>query len=256
MKAGNAATLMVDEGHGPRTPDRRRVGDGLDRFDPDEQGPGALRAMTLALRAKDAYTHAHSRRVGIRAVAIARELNLGKDLQREIRLAGELHDMGKIGVPGELLRRPGKLTPDEHRRVLTHTLIGERMLAPLMSSHPVVLSVVRSHHERVDGRGFPDGLAGAAIPLPARIVAVADAFDAMTSGRSYRPAVSRGAALTELMAHAGTQFYSTCVRALARALARERRVRSRGPRERRRTAGSKLRSRRNTLRAIDPCTVP
>lgn len=191
-----------------------------DHFDPIGGLPGtrtfaaAMRVLVGALDAKDADTWQHSSRVSALAVAMARTLGLDARMQSELRIAGELHDVGKIGVPVELLRRPGRLTTAEYRAVLLHTVIGERMLRPLMRAHPQVLQAVRSHHERFAGGGFPDGLRGYAIPLAARIVAVADAFDAMTSSRPYRPALGVTAAVRELRASSGTQFDPACVRAL------------------------------------------
>jgi HD-GYP domain-containing protein (c-di-GMP phosphodiesterase class II) len=129
-------------------------------------------------------------------------------------IAAQLHDIGKIGVPDELLHKPGLLTPEERLQILEHTVIGGQILAPVFADRPVVLAVVRSHHERVDGSGYPDGLRGEQIPLVARIVAVADAFDAMISERPYRPARSRPEAIRELLRCSGTHFDPRCVRAL------------------------------------------
>ena len=103
-----------------------------------------------------------------------------------IRLGGELHDIGKIGTSETVLHKPGTLTKEEFRQIIKHPLLGEKMLSPLAHDSPDVLRIVRSHHERLDGRGFPDGLRGEKIPIEARIVAVADAFDAMTTRRPYR----------------------------------------------------------------------
>ena len=156
----------------------------------------------------------HSARVRRFAVAVAGQLGLAEEVVQEIGLAAELHDVGKVAVPRALLDKAGPLSADEHRRVLEHTVIGERMLAPLLGDHPVVLAAVRSHHEWVDGSGYPDGLVGERIPLVARIVAVADAFDAMTSMRPYRAALSTRMAVREVVRCAGTQFDQRCMRAL------------------------------------------
>ncbi|MBI4421116.1 MAG: HD-GYP domain-containing protein [Gemmatimonadetes bacterium] len=172
--------------------------------------------LARSLDAKDAYTWGHSTRVSQYSVRIARGLGLGPPWCAAVALGAELHDVGKIGVPRELLQRPGPLTPSEHRQVMQHTVIGEGMLRPVFPDHSEVLGVARWHHERVDGRGFPDGLRGEWIPLPARIVAVADAFDAMTSERPYRPPLSLDAALAELEASAGTQLDARCVDAFVR----------------------------------------
>lgn len=187
----------------------------------------ATHALAQALEAKDAYTWGHSARVGVLAAAMARELGVELDDIAEIGLGGELHDVGKIGVPESLLHKPGPLTPKEYRRVMEHTVIGERILSPLLRHHPTVLSIVRSHHERVDGRGLPDGLQGDEIPLDARIVAAADAFDAMTSPRPYRAApLDPGAAMDELARNVGSQFDSECVQALQAALPDRRMARA------------------------------
>lgn len=175
---------------------------------------GALASLAAAIEAKDPYTMGHSSRVRRHAEAIARHLGLGEALVAEIGVAAALHDVGKIGVPDELLRRTGQLTAEERQQILEHTVIGERILAPLLHGHPLGLAVARWHHEWVDGRGYPDGLRGDEIPLAARIVAVADAFDAMSSSRPYRAALVLGAALRELVKCAGTQFDAQCVRAL------------------------------------------
>jgi putative two-component system response regulator len=124
----------------------------------------------------------------------------------DIRLGAELHDIGKIGTREAVLRKPGPLTADEFTHITEHTVLGERILAPLARANPVVLSIVRSHHERVDGAGFPDHLDGDRIPWAARIVAVADAFDAMTTDRSYRTSLRPTRALSELAACTGTHF--------------------------------------------------
>jgi HD-GYP domain-containing protein (c-di-GMP phosphodiesterase class II) len=188
---------------------------------------GALASLIEAVGAKDPYTQGHSLRVARYAAAIAKELGLSKADRREIALAAELHDVGKIGVPDELLCKPGPLSEAERVRVLDHTLIGERILAPLLAGRWVILGVVRWHHERVDGTGYPDGLRGEEIPLAARIVAVADAFDAMRTARPYRRSLSGRAAIAELVRAAGSQFDPRCVQALLQVL-RKRALARRG----------------------------
>ncbi len=180
----------------------------------------ALASLVEAVGAKDPYTRGHSLRVARYAGAIAKELGLSKPECREIALAAELHDVGKIGVPDELLRKPGPLSESERVRVLDHTLIGERILAPLLADCPVILGVVRWHHERLDGRGYPDALKGEEIPLAARIVAVADAFDAMRTARPYRRSLAGRVAIAELLRGAGSQFDPRCVAALLAVLRR------------------------------------
>lgn len=177
------------------------------------QAAGAVASLLEAVGAKDPYTRWHSRRVSRYARAIALELGLSVHHQGEVALAGELHDVGKIGVPDELLHKTGPLTQEERCRVLDHTVIGERILAPLLVDRPAVLAAVRWHHEWVDGSGYPDGLTAQAIPLIPRILAVADAFDAMTSTRPYRPPLPRSVALGELRRGVGGQFDPECVRA-------------------------------------------
>ena len=130
-----------------------------------------------------------------------------------IRLGGELHDIGKIGTREAVLHKPGSLTDDEFRQISEHPLLGERMLSPLAQESPDVLRIVRSHHERLDGRGFPDGLRGEKIPIEARIVAVADAFDAMTTRRPYRDSRPPDVALAELRRVAGSQLDPDAVEA-------------------------------------------
>jgi putative two-component system response regulator len=124
----------------------------------------------------------------------------------DIRLGGELHDIGKIGTKEEILNKPGPLTSDEFQHIKAHSTLGERILAPFFTSSPIVLRVVRSHHERMDGSGFPDSLRGDQIPLEARIVAVVDAFDAMTTNRAYRSPRSASDAIQELRRCAGVHF--------------------------------------------------
>ncbi len=176
--------------------------------------PPAFNALARAVNAKDPYTGGHCDRVSVLAVLIARRLGLDSETCRDIAVGAMVHDVGKIGVSSQLLNKEGSLTPEEVREIQRHPLIGESILQPLLPDLPVILGIVRSHHERVDGRGYPDGLRAEAIPLPARIVAVADAFDAMTSRRAYRAAKTLGGALDELVANIGVQFDGRCVRAL------------------------------------------
>ena len=147
-----------------------------------------VQMLARALEAKDAYTRGHSMRVSQYAVATASRLGFTGQGLEGIRLGGELHDIGKIGTREAVLHKPTSLTPEEFRQITEHPALGERMLSPLAHESPDVLKIVRSHHERLDGRGFPDGLRGEKIPIEARIVAVADSFDAMTTRRPYREA--------------------------------------------------------------------
>ncbi|HET9294245.1 MAG TPA: HD domain-containing phosphohydrolase [Gemmatimonadales bacterium] len=176
-------------------------------------------AQTLAhaLEAKDAYTRGHSQRVREYAVRTAVFLGFTGDFLDNIRLGAELHDIGKIGTREAVLNKPGRLTADEFRHITEHTVLGERILAPLARERPIVLHIARSHHERLDGDGFPDGLRGDSIPLEARIVAVVDAFDAMTTNRAYRASLQPNEAYEELDRCAGTHFDPQVVEAFHKA---------------------------------------
>ncbi|MGH7535793.1 MAG: HD-GYP domain-containing protein, partial [Gemmatimonadales bacterium] len=170
-----------------------------------------VQTLVHALEAKDAYTSGHSTRVSRYAVKTAVQLGYTGDRLEHIRLGGELHDIGKIGTREAILNKPGPLTGDEFQHVKTHTALGERILAPFLAESPIVLRIVRSHHERMDGSGFPDALAGDEIPKEARIVAVVDAFDAMTTNRAYRPSRIPPDAMEELRRCAGAHFDSEVV---------------------------------------------
>lgn len=172
-----------------------------------------VQMLARALEAKDAYTRGHSIRVSQYAVGTARRLGFEGASLDGIRLGGELHDIGKIGTREAVLHKPGTLTADEFRQISEHPALGERMLMPLAQESPDVLRIVRSHHERLDGRGFPDGLRGDRIPIEARIVAVADAFDAMTTERPYRDSRPPDDAVAELRRVAGTQLDPAAVEA-------------------------------------------
>jgi putative two-component system response regulator len=165
-----------------------------------------VQMLARALEAKDSYTRGHSIRVSQYAVATAARLGFAGSELEGIRLGGELHDIGKIGTRESVLHKPGSLTADEFRQITEHPALGERMLSPLAHESPDVLRIVRSHHERLDGKGFPDGLRGEKIPIEARIVAVADSFDAMTTRRPYRESRPPEAAVSELRRVAGTQL--------------------------------------------------
>jgi putative two-component system response regulator len=172
-----------------------------------------VQMLARALEAKDAYTRGHSIRVSQYAVGTARRLGFEGTSLDGIRLGGELHDIGKIGTREAVLHKPGMLTDDEFRQISEHPALGEKMLLPLAQESPDVLRIVRSHHERLDGRGFPDGLRGEKIPIEARIVAVADAFDAMTTERPYRDSRPPDAAVDELRRVAGSQLDPAAVEA-------------------------------------------
>lgn len=178
----------------------------------------SLQSLADALEVKDAYTSGHSTRVSRYAMAIARELGLAPALQEQLELGSRLHDIGKIGVREDVLNKDGPLSDEEYAHVMEHPVIGWRLLAPLLHEMPNALAVVRSHHERFDGKGTPDALRGHEIPLAARITSVADSFDAMTSGRIYRGGMSMESAVAELRRCSGSQFDPACVAAFERAL--------------------------------------
>jgi putative two-component system response regulator len=166
-----------------------------------------IQSLSTALEAKDAYTRGHSMRVAAYAVCIAREMNLGQEMIRQIELGGTVHDIGKIGVREEVLNKTGPLTADEYEHIMTHPTIGWKILAPLLGDTPRALNVVRWHHERFDGKGLPDRLSAQSIPLEARIVAAADTMDALTSDRPYRAGeMTLQTAIDELERNSGTQF--------------------------------------------------
>jgi response regulator RpfG family c-di-GMP phosphodiesterase len=181
---------------------------------------GSIQALAEALEVKDAYTRGHSVRVGYYSAAMAAQLGLPRDVVQQIELGGQVHDIGKIGVREAVLNKPGKLTDEEYEHIMTHPVLGWRILLPLLGDTPRILNIVRSHHERFDGRGTPDGLFGEAIPLEARITAVADAFDAMTSGRPYRRVgrMPMDTALGELQRFRGSQFDPVMVDAFVAAV--------------------------------------
>ena len=178
----------------------------------------SIQSLADVLEVKDPYTHGHSLRVSNYSVAIAKIIGLNADAVREIEIGGHVHDIGKIGVREAVLNKAGPLSPDEYDHIMTHPVVGWRILSPLLGDVPMALNVVRWHHERYDGSGIPDGLVGGAIPVEARIAAVADTFDAMTSVRPYRPGVSLDETLDELRRCSGAQFDPVCVSAFFEAL--------------------------------------
>jgi HD-GYP domain-containing protein (c-di-GMP phosphodiesterase class II) len=166
-----------------------------------------ISALASALESKDTGTRAHSQRVQSYACALAESVDDRTIVDDPSAQYGFLlHDVGKIGIPDGILQKPGPLSPAERRRMQTHTVLGEAMLSGVAALQGEGLRIVRSHHERWDGRGYPDGLAKTDIALGARIFAVADALDAMTSHRPYRRALSWDAARTEIVAQSGRQF--------------------------------------------------
>jgi len=164
-------------------------------------------SLASALESRDTRTGAHSQRVQRYAVELLDTIDPGR-LERDpgVQYGFLLHDIGKIAIPDEILQKPGPLTRGERRRMQAHTVLGEQMLGGVAILHGEGLRVVRSHHERWDGRGYPDGLRRSEVPLAARIFAVADALDAMTSDRPYRKALKWDAARSEIVAQSGKQF--------------------------------------------------
>ena len=170
-------------------------------------------ALANAAEAKDLYTVQHTQRGADSASALARSLGLPPEVVDEIRVGGLIHDVGKLAIPDAVLNKPGPLTSAEFELIKTHTVVGAEIVAPLASQRHVV-GIVRSHHERFDGAGYPDGLAGEDIPLGARIVSVCDSYDAMVNVRPYRGAVTHAEAVTRLHAGRGTQWDGRMVDAL------------------------------------------
>lgn len=170
---------------------RKEYTDELDRADQ------VLMALGRSIEAKDPYTEGHCARISEYSVLLGQELQLSSDDLRALRIAGSVHDIGKIGVPDAILLKKGPLLLEEWEIMRDHTVIGERICSPLRSFHPV-LPIIRSHHEKQDGSGYPDGLRADRVPLLARVMQLADVFDALTTERSYKHAVDTGAALAQM----------------------------------------------------------
>jgi putative two-component system response regulator len=149
-----------------------------------------LSSLALSIEAKDPYTEGHCDRLSKYSVLLAEKLGLPEDLRVALRRGGLVHDIGKLAVPERILLKPGPLTPEERRIMEQHTIAGERICAPLRSFRNV-LPIIRHHHEKWDGSGYPDGLKGEQIPLTARILQITDIYDALTTDRPYRKALSR-----------------------------------------------------------------
>jgi putative two-component system response regulator len=159
-----------------------------------EQAENVLVSLANALDAKDPYTRGHSERVANYAEALGGECGLSREERRQLGRAGLLHDIGKIGIPLQYLQKPGKLTTEEYEIVKLHPSIGYDICKPLKTMFPL-LTLIRGHHERLDGHGYPDGLKGDQISVPLRCLSVADVYDALTSDRAYRRALPRAQAL-------------------------------------------------------------
>lgn len=164
-----------------------------------------IKSIAAALDARDAYTHGHSQRVAIFSIGIAKELGFTEGELEFIELSATIHDIGKIGISGEILNKPGRLTDEEFEIIQSHVTRGSKILEPMSRLH-VLMPGVRNHHERYDGKGYPDGLKGDETHLIARIISIADTYDAMTSDRVYRKGFSSEAACEEIEKGAETQF--------------------------------------------------
>lgn len=162
-------------------------------------------ALAGAIDAKDTYTNGHSSRVALYSRTIAGLAGFTHEAQEEIYMIGLLHDVGKIGVPDAIINKPGKLNDEEYEIIKSHPVLGEKILRRI-PDFPKLLTGARYHHERYDGKGYPDGLAGEQIPVEARIIAVADAYDAMSSRRSYRDVLPQAQIRAEMEEGKGTQF--------------------------------------------------
>jgi putative nucleotidyltransferase with HDIG domain len=157
----------------------------------------SITSLVTALEARDEYISGHSGRVAGMALSLALELDIPRHQVEKIRLAGLLHDIGKIGIRKSVLKKQGELSDDEYSHMASHSIIGEGILRSVIDDGEI-LTMVRHHHERYDGKGYPDGMVGRQIPVGARILAVADMYDAMTSDRPYRKAVDPRIALDEI----------------------------------------------------------
>jgi HD-GYP domain-containing protein (c-di-GMP phosphodiesterase class II) len=181
---------------------------------------GAAYLLGDVIEAVDHYTAVHTHQVVELSVAVSRQMGLDQSVQRDVEFSALLHDVGKIRVPTEIINKPGQLDEREWELIRRHTIDGEKMLKQMGGTLAEIGRFVRSSHERFDGRGYPDGLAGAEIPIESRIVSVCDAFNAMTTDRPYRRASAPHAAVAELRRCAGTQFDSRVVESLEEVLVR------------------------------------
>ncbi len=174
-----------------------------------------LKTLVLTIQARDSYTKRHSERVTEIALEIAEEMQCPQNIMDALAFGGFLHDIGKIGVKDTILLKPGRLTDEEFEEIKKHPIIGDSIVEPL-GSFPEERLIIRHHHERFDGRGYPDGLAGEDIPLAARILAVADTYDSMTTTRPYRKGLPHQVAIDEIKRCSGSQFDPEVARAFFR----------------------------------------
>jgi putative nucleotidyltransferase with HDIG domain len=182
---------------------------------------GTALVLGDVIEADDGYTGQHCKSVVALALAVGEELGVEPERQRNLEFGALLHDVGKVAIPKEIINKPGKLDPHEWTIIKTHTIEGQRMLDQVGGFMREVGAVVRAHHERWDGGGYPDGAAGERIPIEARIVTACDAWNAMRTDRAYRQALSYEAAVAEMIASSGTQFDPRIVEALLRVVARD-----------------------------------
>jgi HD-GYP domain-containing protein (c-di-GMP phosphodiesterase class II) len=189
-------------------------------IDMRNQYTSTIKALTKAIDAKDHYTHGHSERVAQYSVWIGQEMKLQEDFLEKLEYLALMHDIGKIGIPEQILNKPSRLSDEEFDLVRSHCAVGSEIISNIkyIGEHA---DIVRHHHERVDGRGYPDGLTGDKISLGSKIVCVADAFDAMTSARVYSKPMSKGDAVNELLRCVDTQFCKTVVNAFVKVLQRK-----------------------------------
>ena len=180
-----------------------------------ETSLGAMRSLSFALEANDRYTAGHSRRVTEFSLAIGRALHLSKEEMENLRWGSMLHDIGKIAVDPRIINKPRKLTREEYAQVMTHTMVGASIVGTVIANKDII-GVIEHHHDRYDGNGLNQILRGENIPFLARIVSVADAYDAMTSVRPYRAALSRETALAEINNGTGKQFDPTVAKAFVK----------------------------------------
>ncbi len=159
-----------------------------------ERAESVLCALALSIEGKDPYTEGHCERLSNYSVELGRRIGLSEEQLTALNRGGIVHDIGKVAVPDVILLKPGKLNPEEMRIIREHPVVGERICAPLKSFR-TVLPIIRHHHEKLDGTGYPDGLKGDAIPLEARVLQIVDVYDALTTVRPYKPAFSREQAL-------------------------------------------------------------
>jgi putative nucleotidyltransferase with HDIG domain len=188
--------------------------------DLDDLSVGTLTSLARAVDTKSAWTGGHSERVTEMALNIGREMGLSLEVLQDLQRGGLLHDVGKIGIPNEILDKPGKLTDEEYAMIKQHPRMGLRILEPI-KKFTSVIQLVLQHHERFDGKGYPDGVSGEQISLGARILAVADVYDALVSDRLYRAGMSLERALSIIREESGRQFDPVVVDAFLRVIERQ-----------------------------------